>query len=210
MANPTTLPGDLIVAGTARITGGISPTLARTSVLAVTSQQPFNIPWESFRIHDDSTNAALPGTAATDDLALIPGTFGSASPTIQGVDFGGTSTTAYARARVEMPWNYVDGNTVKFRFHAGMLTTVADDYARLDLEVYETDEEAGISADICATGVQSINSLTLADIDFTVTATNLAAGDLLDIRITVTGNDAGNLGVMIPVIGAAKLLCDVR
>ena len=209
MANPTSFPGDVIVSGDVRLTGAISPTLARTKVLAISEVQPFVIPWTWWRVWD-ALQTNLPGTAATDDLALVGGTFATASPSIQGLDFGGTSTTGYARALIPLPWDYADGQTVRLRFHAGMLTTISDNFARLDVECYETDEEVGISSDICVTAVQSINSLILADITFTITPTSLVSGDLLDVRITVTGTDAGNLGVMTPVIGAAKLLYDAR
>lgn len=209
MANVLNVTGDASISGTLRLGGSLSPTRARSALLSITELAEYVIPWTWWRVHD-AYHTNLPGTAASDDLALIGGTFGSASPCIQGLDFGGTSTTAYARANIPLPWEYEDGQTVKLRFHAGILTTVADDSLTLDVVAYETDEEVGIGSDICATAAQSINSLTLADIDFTITATSLVAGDVLDVRIVVAGTDAGNLGVMIPVIGSAKLLCDVR
>lgn len=209
MANPISLPGDLIVPGTLRLTGSISPTKDKSDVLAVAEDSVFTIPWTLWRTWD-SLGTNLPSAAAADDLGLVGGTFGSASPSIQGLDFGGGSTTAYARAQIPLPWNYVASGDVTLRFHAGMLTTIADDYCKLDVECYETDEETGISADICYTAEQSINSLVLADIDFVITDTALVAGDLLDVRIKVTGNDVGDAGVMTPVIGAVQLLCDVR
>ena len=207
MGNPLSIPGDLIVPGTLRLSGSISPTLAKSSVLAIAEEQPWVVPWTLWRVHD-ALETNLPGTAATDDLALVGGTFGVASPCIQGLDCGGLTTTAYARAQIPLPWDYVAGQTVKLRFHAGMLTAIADDYAKLDVLCYETDEEVGIGADICATTVQDINSLVLADIDFTITATSLVAGDLLDVLIVVTAHDVNNLDVMIPVIGSVKLLYD--
>jgi len=209
MANPTTLPGDLIVPGNIRVNGSITPAIARASILAQAELQAFTVPWTLWRVHD-ALQTNLPGTAATDDLALIGGTFATASPTIQGVDFGGGNTTAYARAQIPLPWEYEAGQSVTLRFHAGILTTEADASCTLDVECFETDEEAGISADLYAGTAQSIDSLVMADIDFTITPTALTAGDLLDVRIKVYGEDAGNLGVMIPCIGAVKLLCDVR
>ncbi len=210
MANPLSLPGDLIVPGSLRLGGSISPTLARSSVLAIAENEPFVVPWTWWRVWD-ALHTNLPGTAATDDLALIGGTFGSASPSIRSVDFGATSTTAYARVQIPLPWEYEDGQSVTLRFHTGMLTNIADDYAKLDVVCYETDEELGISADICYTAEQSVNSLTMADIDFVITATSLVAGDLLDVRIKVTGNDVGDAGDGITVIiGSVKRLCDVR
>jgi hypothetical protein len=209
MPNQTTFPGGIVVNGDIRVSGKIQPAIARANILSLVELAQYTVPWSLWRVHDAiATN--LPAAAADDDLGLVGGTFGSASPSIQSVDFGGTSTTAYARAQIPLPAEYEAGQTVTLRFHAGMLV-VADDSCTLDVVCYETDEEAGISADICATAAQSINSATLADMDFTITPSALTAGDLLDVRIVVAGTDAGNAAPNITaVIGAAKLLCDVR
>ena len=210
MATALSVVGDANINGDLRLTGGLYPKKSRDDILALSDLEPFVIPITSWRVWD-AMQTNLPGTAATDDLALVGGTFGTASPTIQSVDFGGTTTTAYARAVIALPWEYDDGQTVTLRFHAGMLTTIADASCTLDVVCYESDEEAGIGADICATAAQSINSTTFADIDFTITPTNLAAGDTLDVRITITGTDAGDAGAGITgTIGVAQLLCDVR
>jgi hypothetical protein len=208
MANPTTFPGD-IVCQNIRCNGSITPTMTRANILSQVELAQFTVPWTLWRVHDAlATN--LPAAAADDDLGLIGGTFGSASPSIQSVDFGGTSTTAYARAQIPLPAEYEAGQTVTLRFHAGMLV-IADASCTLDVVCYETDEEAGIGADICATAAQSINSATLADSDFTITPSALTAGDLLDVRIVVAGTDAGDAAPnIIAVIGAVKLLCDIR
>jgi hypothetical protein len=211
MANPTNFPGDIVVPGVARITGGITPTLVRSSILALVELAEYTIPWTAWRVHD-ALATVLPGTAANDDLGLIGGAFGSASPTIQSVDFGGTSTTAYARCQIPLPAEYEAGQTVTLRFHAGMLV-VADATCTLDVVCYEADGEAGISADIVSESspAQSINSATFADINFIITPSALTAGDLLDVRIVVAGTDATNAQANITaVIGSAKLLCDVR
>lgn len=210
MANPVQIPGDLIVPGNLRLTGGITPTKARSQFISVSDLQHFFIPWTWWRTWD-SFHTNLPGTAADDDLALIGGTFGTDPPCIQGQDFGGTSATGYARCVIPLPWEYVAGADVNLRFHAGMLTTIADDSCTLDVVCYKSDEELDLSADLCATSVQSINSTSFADIDFTITATTFNPGDQLDVQITIAGTDAGDAGAGITgTIGAAWLLCDVR
>jgi hypothetical protein len=172
--------------------------------------QPFTIPWTAWRVWD-AVQTNLPGTPATDDLGLIGGTFATAPPSIQTGDLKAAgATTRYARAQVELPWDYEAGQSVTLRFHAGMVTTISDGTATLDVEAYESDEEVGISADLCATAAQSINSLTFADIDFTITPTTLAAGDMLDVRIAIAINDTATGTAVIGCVGAAKLLCDVR
>ena len=209
MANPTTFPGDLIVRGNIHVTGGISPLKARSDVLVLT-EYTNTVPWTLWRVHD-AMHTNLPGTAATDDLALIGGTFGTGVPSIQTLDFGGTTTTAYARAQKPLPENYVAGQSVKLRFHCGSLTTLPDAACTLDVECYKSDEESLVDAgDICATTVQTITPLTMADVDFTITATTLSPGDMLDVRITLYGEDAGDLGVMTLCIGAVKLVYDGR
>lgn len=172
----------------------------------------FNIPLTSFRVHDNMA-ALLPTAGATDDLGIIEGTFGSASPTLQTEDLGGESgnpTLNRARCLVALPPEYSDGESVTLRIHAGMKTTVADDAATVDVEAYKSDFEEGIGSDLCATAAQSINSLTMADKDFTITSAGLSSGDVLDIRITTSVSDAGDAGVMIAVIGNVELLCDIR
>lgn len=162
------------------------------------------LPIEQWRIHDDY-DTLLPETAATDDLGFIEGTFGTHSPTLQSDDFGGASTTMYGRQRFVLPPNYRSGSAITLRAHAGMLTTVADTSATIDFVVHKDDGEGAVGTDICATAATTINSLTLADKDFTITPTGLVAGDTLDIRTTVAATDAGNLGVMKAVIGKVSI-----
>lgn len=210
MANPTTLPGDLVIPGNLRVAGSISPALARTSILAQAELQAFTIPWTAWRVWD-AMHTNLPGAGATDDLGLVDGTWATDSPSLQTEDLKAAGATAnYARAQIPLPWEYETGQSVTLRLHAGMITTVADTTATLDVVCYETDEEAGIGADICATAATTINSLVFADIDFTITPTALAAGDLLDVRIHTAVNDGATATAVIGCIGSAKLLCDVR
>lgn len=153
------------------------------------------------------------GTPAA-SLEYVGGTHGTNAPSLQTPDFGGNAaaTAYYARAEIPLPWEYEAGQTVQIRVHAGMLTTVADQSATVDLEVYKSDEDSTSTGDLCATAATSdnMNSLVFADIDFTITPTTLSPGDLLDVRITVTVDDDGDAGVMKGCIGSVQLLCDVR
>jgi len=199
--------------GNARITGnlvvdGVMPTYARSN-LAQDNNEPFVIPWEAFRVHDAlATN--LPGTPATDDLGLVGGTFGSASPKISTGDVKAAGCTRYARFQFGLPPEYVDGQTITLRLHAGMTTTVADGSATLDVEAYQSDGEAGVGSDICATAAQSINSLTMADKDFIITPTGVSAGDVLDIRLTIAVADSATVTAVIADVTAATMLVDIQ
>jgi len=210
VATPTTFPGDVVVPGDLRLTGNVTPLKNKSAVLANESKEKV-IPFSSLRVWDDN-DAVLPETPATDDLGLVGGTFATNSPSVQTVDFGGTNTTAYARTQVEVPQDYVAGQSFKLRFHGGMHTTVADTTCTLDISAYKSDEERGVSADLASAAVaNNIKSLSYADVDFTITATSLNPGDILDVRISINGVDAGDAGADIRgVIGAIKMVYDGR
>ena len=206
------LTATTVVATNASITNAMCTStmeLARTK-LAQDTLQPFTIPLTQFRTWDAlATN--LPGTAATDDLGLDNGTFGTGSPHLTAGDLKAAGATSrYARVHVPIPIEYDDGQTCNLRVHALMLTTVADTTCTVDVECYRSDEEGGISADLCTTAAQSMNSLTGADYDFTLTPTTFVSGDTLDIRVTIACNDAATGTVVEPIIGAVQLICDVR
>ncbi len=152
------------------------------------------------------------GTPAS--LDYVGGAYGTNAPSLQTPDFGGNSAAVsyYARAEIPLPWEYEAGQSVTLRVAAGMITTVADQTATVDVEAYESDEDSTSTGDICATTAISdnMNSLVFADVDFVITPTNLSAGDLLDVRLTVTVDDDGDSGVMKGCIGSVQLLCDVR
>lgn len=204
-----TVSGDLRVNGDIVYTGAFRPGLARTNI-AQEALAKFPVKLTDFRVHDAiATN--LPGTSANDDLGLSGGTFATSSPTIQTSDLKTAgATTRYARCLIPLPAEYDAAESVVLRIHAGMKTAVADTTATIDVQAYKSDEEEGISADLCTTSATTINSLTLADKDFTITATSLSPGDVLDVRIAVAVNDGAGGSAVIGMIGAVSLLCDIR
>lgn len=168
-----------------------------------TSAGVVQIPLQKFLKEDLLT--PLPSAGNATNLGLVAGTHGSASPSLQGSDLGGSSGSETARMLLQVPQDY-DSGDLTLRFHAGVLTTVYDTTLTLDVEAYEADGEAGIGSDLCETAATSINALTLADKDFTIDGDGLVAGDVLDVQITVAAEDSGDLGVMKAIIGACKLL----
>jgi hypothetical protein len=169
----------------------------------------YQIPLTSLRVHDAMiTN--LPGTAANDDMGLITGTPGTDVPTLQGVDFGGTSTDEKAAFEFVLPPEYDAGETITVRVRAAMLTTVSDGTATVDVECWKAGDDGAAGSDICATAATTINSLTPGNKDFTITPTGLAAGDRLIFRLAFGGSDTGNVGVMIPEISKLSVLLDIK
>jgi len=212
MANPTTLPGDLIVPGNLRVSGTVSPALSKSNILEMAELQCFTIPMSAWREHDDyATN--LDGTPVGGaHLGCVGGTHGTNAPSLKTDDCGGNGAEEhfYARAEIPLPWEYVAAQTVTIRVHAGMLTTVCSESATVDLQVYKSGEDSTSTGDLYAGAAKDMNSLVFADLDFALTATTLSPGDLLDVLLDVLVDDDGDAGAMYGCVGSVQLLCDVR
>ena len=205
----TSIRGDLSVTGNVTIGGELRPDLPRAQI-KIETQTPYPIPFDAWRVWD-AFGTNLPGTPAADDLGLVGGTFGTDGPSLQTEDLKALGTTdKYARAVLQLPPEYDAATSVRLRFTAGMLTTIADTSAEIDVEVYKLDEEGAVGSDLVTTAAQSINDLTLAEKDFVVTASGLSPGDQLDVRVKVSVNDAATATEVKAIIASAKLLADVR
>lgn len=199
-----------------RITGalsikpdGVSPQ-TRATILKQDSLAIFPIRLTSLRVWD-AFHTNLPGTAATDDLALIGTSFGSTAPVITAGDCKALGATSrYARFMVELPECYEAGETVTLSLSAGMVTTVASSSCTVDVECYKIDKITGIGSDLCATSAITINSLVFAAKAFTITPSGLTAGDVLDVRLTIACNDAATGTAVTPTIAGIDLLCDIK
>ena len=187
------------------ILSGTMPEIQRSTL--VKEWKEYVVPWVDFRIWDDF-NTVLTDTAGTDDLALIGGTWTSASPHIASSDASAASITQYTRFQVCLPPEYDDGQGVRIRIRA-KVDVLAGTTNTLDVVAYESTLEAGIGSDLCATAAQTLTT-SYANYDFVLTPTGLVAGDLLDIRIAVALNDTGEAHAAIARLGAVKLRCEVR
>jgi hypothetical protein len=200
----------LMVTGTITVKSDGITAQDRSSILRQDANAIFPIDLTALRVWDAfATN--LPGTAATDDLALVGGTFGTSPPVVSAGDLKAVgATTRYARFQVRLPECYDSGETITLSLSAGMATTVADTSCTLDVECYKIDKVGGIGSDLCSTAATSINSLVFAAIPFTITASGLVAGDVFDVRIAIACNDAATGTAVTPTIAAIDLLCDIK
>ncbi len=199
-----------------RVTGSIAikdtglAAQTRASILKQDANAIFPVMLTSLRVWDAfATN--LPGTAATDDLALIGGTFATAPPTISAGDLKNAgATTRYARFQMQLPECYDGGETVTLSIYAGMATTIASTSCTVDVECYKIDKLTGIGTDLCATAAITINSLVFAAKAFTITSSGLVAGDVFDVRIAIACSDTGTGTAVTPTIAAIDLVCDIK
>lgn len=182
----------------------------RATILKQDADAIFPIRLTDLRVWD-AFQTNLPGTAATDDLALIGGTFATAPPTISAGDLKNAgATTRYARFQMQLPECYDAGHTVTLAISAGMVTTVASASCTVDVECYKLDKVTGIGSDLCATAATTINSLVFGTKSFTITPSGLTAGDVFDVRIAIACNDSATVTDVTPTIASIDLKCDIK
>tara|TARA_R110000803_G_C11989495_1_gene321987 strand:- start:43226 stop:43786 length:561 start_codon:yes stop_codon:yes gene_type:complete len=140
---------------------------------------------EGWKIHD-APQTNITATAGTDDMGLKGATFGTDALTLQSSDGKVTTLNQYARKTIVVPPKYKPGTPLTLRVRGGMVTTVSDTSAVVDASVYIGDGDGGISADIVTTAATTINSLTKANVDFSLTSTALVVGSVLDVRLLLT------------------------
>jgi len=204
----TTLQGSLFVPGDITVSGSIVPGISRSSLI----QEDFAtyvVPFRDWRVHDN-LSSLLPATAATDDLGLDGETFGTETPFLISSDSKAATTTQYGRFQFALPVEYVAGQSVRIQVKAGMKTTVSDGTATCDLECYESDDDGGLGSELVTTGATTINSLTQATLNFDVTSTGLAPGDVLDCRLTAAISDSSTSTAVLAKISRVSMLLDVK
>ncbi len=200
-----TADGDIIEA---TIDGGAAAIQGTRTTWAQEDAAVYPVKITDLRVWDAPSTVAVAATAANDDLAVVYNTFGTANPTVETGDLKNAGATSRKVGfQFALPVEYVAGETITLRLNAGMKTTVASVSATVDAQVTNQDDP---TTDICATAAQSINSLTAANKDFTITPTNAAPGDLLDVVLTVAVNDSGTATAVIGQINKIQLLLDVK
>jgi len=117
----------------------------------------------------------------------------------------------YGRTSFRLPVEYVAAETVLLTVVCGAETTVAGASMNVDAEVVENNATTATpGADLVTTGAQTCNSLIAAAKQFTVNAAGLAPGDKLEIRLSITTNDAATGTAIYGVINSAYIEADCR
>ena len=198
------LPPEVITNYTIAGNADIAPTKLAQRVLAESI-----VPLTNARTWDAvATN--LPAAAASDDLGLVSGTWGTNPARITAGNvrtLGATTRRLYLA--IPIPANYEDGQTIQLQIRAKMETTVADVSCTIDAEAY-VGSDGLLGSDLVTTPAISMNSLSAANYDFTINATGVDPGDLLEVRLSIASNDAATATAVTPAIYSVSLLCDTR
>lgn len=204
----TIIGGPLKVLGPLVVTEGITG-LTRQN-LRQEDLTSFGIQLTAWRAVDLAVN--LPAAASGASLGLVTGaTYGTNTPTVQTGDVKNMTSSRKMSALVCLPQNYVAGQSVRLRFHAGMLAPLPSGAATIDCQAYKSDSEGGVdSSDLVTTNAVDIKSTTLAYRDFELNGTGLEPGDELHVLVTVAVADVATSSPVIGVIGKTTLLCDTQ
>lgn len=200
-------PEGIRTAGAAHFAGLLTRPVTRAE-LAQTDLARYQVPLQSLRIWD-AVQTVLTGTSGTDDLGIYGGTFGTNPMRVSTGDVKTVSVTRYARFQFQLPAEYIAAETVAIIVNAGCQTTAADGSATIDFEVYQVTDKT-LSADLCATAAQSINSSTFAEKTFLITSTGLTAGDVLEARVTIASVDTATGTAVDPSFTELFLACDIK
>jgi hypothetical protein len=166
------------------------------------------VPWAHMRTFD-AYATPLAAAPTSDDLGLSGGTHGTATPMVISTTSSGTTITQKLRFEYVMPAHYIPAGRVYIRLHSRVAVAAAVS-ATVDVICYESNSEAGVSADLCITGATTINSDVWADKDFILTATALTVGSRLDVLVTVALDDTGGANACIANIGSIEVLFDSK
>jgi hypothetical protein len=90
-----------------------------------------------------------------------------------------------------------------------METTVADVSCTIDAEAYIANDGT-LTSDLVTTSATSMNSLTVANYEFTLSSGSIDPGDLIEVRLSIACNDAATATAVTPVVYEVALVADTR
>lgn len=153
------------------------------------------------------TGLQLAATAASGVFGMAFGTHGTHAPTLIGNAASGNVKTDQGRFLFTVPAGYTAASNLILRVH-GKVTVAATVSCTIDALVYESSKEGaagGSPTDLCATAAIALTDA-YGDKDFTITGTNLVAGDVLDILLTAVNTDTGGTSGGVVTIGDIRVL----
>lgn len=175
----------------------------RRADLTEDALQPYGIPVAQIRAAD---GAALGITETDGDHFLALGTN---TIQLQGEEAVSETEESVSYWQFVLPPEYVAAGDVKVRVRCKVDGAGTDNASTVDVEAYEQADGA-VGADLCATAAQAFAAKsTWYDKDFTVTASGLVAGDVLNIKLTSSVIESGGAALAF-YADPPKMLLDVK
>jgi len=163
------------------------------------------IPFQNLRNDDFSVMDATGGAGL---FSFTDGGFGTGTMTVDGEAASGNSKTDTLQFEYVLPANYVASADVKMVVAAIESVGAATDSTTISAEVYESDGNGGVSADLAASWVSADVTDSWGDKTLTITDAGLVAGDKLRVYIRIVTNDTGGAIGTIAQIGEITMQHD--
>lgn len=157
--------------------------------------------------NDDGQPVAAAASAGK--FGFEVGGVGVGGTLLVGEGASGNTKTSEARLEIVLPQNYEPGSAVSLRVHA-RVDLVLNTAATIDAEVYMSDDEGGVSADLNTTAAQNVNSATFTTLVFAINGASLSPGDTLEIYLVAVANDSGGTTNGRIEIGSVWLVTTTR
>ena len=170
--------------------------------------QVVGIPLVNVRQVDGDTIGA--DWSADTSLGINAGGWGSGTVTLDANAASGASVTATVMFTTVLPAEYVAGETVQLVVSARESVDAATVATTISAEVYESDGDGTVSADLAGSWDDDDVTTSWADHTLTITPTNLAAGDELVVMLRLVCNDTGGSVGTIAQVGRIKLTADIK
>ena len=148
----------------------------------------------------------LPSTADGSALGLPARTHGTEGPVLQSGFYNGDVRSESARLLVPLPADYRPGGAITLALRAIGAPLAVE--MTLEASVYCLDGQGGVSGgELCQTAAQALTT-DWAQYQFTLDPQALAPGDVLDLRLTLAGDDTGGSAGQAGEIGDARFLLE--
>ena len=153
----------------------------------------------------------LDATGAAGNPKLVMGGWGSGTGIVQGEDAHGTTKTETVCFDFVLPPEYKAASDIYVYIAARVYDTGSGIMSTktVDVEVYKIAAYGTAGADLCTAAASPLTT-NMAWYFFTITPTNLVAGDQLRIFARITITESGGTGSQYAQFGGAKIPLAVR
>lgn len=173
------------------------------SKLAEDALQVYGIPLYTVRAAD------LAGLALTETAGDHFLSFSANVILIKGEVSSNETETSVSYFEFILPPEYVDAGDVHVRLNAQYSGDGTNNVSTIDVSAYEQTDGA-VGGDLCATAAINLTN-SFANCDFTITATGLVAGDVLNVKVTTAIIEASDgPAAMEAQIDKVAVLTDIK
>jgi len=153
----------------------------------------------------------IDATGAATKFKTVVGDAAAGTCVLDGPDVQNDTDATVLMFEWEAPPEYVNGSAITARVSCRATGTGTAGTKTVDLTAHENTNRGASGGDICATAAADLPDVdTWADQDFTITPTNVVAGDKVLFYVTITVQETGDAAALKAQIGDIRLTFQAR